>query len=153
MIDSRTALRFERRPAPVMAEHRPLYKIGQILLVLRLASRAGKSSTARLHLFNWALKRNDRSKKLKEAAEGGELRVTAWGFDPALAIALRFASAERLLRSVTNGYELTDQGEIFADDIVRDNELLGAERTLLVAIGKRITETMVEAVAKGWEAQ
>lgn len=150
MTDSRTALRFERRPAPVMAEHRPLYKIGQILIVLRLASRGGKSSIARLHLFNWALKRNDRSKKLKEAAEAGELRVNAWGFDPALAIALQFASAERLLRPVANGYELTDRGQIFADDIAKDTELLGADKVILVAIGKRITENMVEAVAKGW---
>lgn len=150
MTDPISVLKFERRPAPVMAEHRPLYKIGQTLLVLRLASRGGKSSIARLHLFNWALKRSDRLKRLKATSDQGKLQVSAWGFDPALAIALRFAAAEGLLRAVTNGYELTDRGQLLADDIVKDTELLSVDKKALTDLGKQVTEGMVDAVAKGW---
>lgn len=153
MTDSTASLRFERRPAPVLAEHRPLYKIGQLLLVLRLASRGGKSSIARLHLFNWALKRSDRAERLIAASKTDVLSVTAWGFDPALAIALRFAVAEGMLKCLPNGFALTEQGEIVADDIGKNSGVLIKEKSVLNQVGKRITESMVDVVAKGWEAE
>src|SRR5687768_14129599 len=108
MNEAHAHLLFQPRPAPVLPEHRPLYKIAQVLLVLHLASRAGKSSLTRLHLFNWAMKSADRGGRLSHAARTKELSVTAWGFDPALAIALRYASAEGLIVTSASGYELTE---------------------------------------------
>lgn len=151
MTEEKARLLFQLRAAPVLAEHRPLYKISQLLLVLRMASRSEKSSLPRLHLFNWALKRPDRSVRLIEAAKSNELRVTAWGFDPALAIALTYAVAEGLVRTVSTGYELTDHGLAFADALVKDDSIFGAEKTILMTVGKGITEKMVETAAKGWE--
>lgn len=135
----------------MMAEHRPLYKICQLLLVLHLTSRGGKSSLLRLHLFNWALKRPDRSKHLTSAASSKVLNVTAWGFDPALAIALRYAIAEGLVRTVSTGYELTDSGKIFAVAVANDQTIFVVDKAVLLAVGKNITEAMVDSVAKGWE--
>lgn len=152
MTETVVRLKFQRRPAPVMAEHRPLYKICQILLVLHLASRGGKSSLLRLHLFNWALKRSDRGQLLKMASDTKVLNVTAWGFDPALAIALRYAIAEKLIRTISTGYELTDTGKLLAVDVAKDQVVFGRDKTLLLSVGKNITEAMVDSVAKGWEA-
>lgn len=151
MSDSISRLKFERRPSPVIPEHRPLYKIFQLMLILHIACRGGKSSLPKLHLFNWALKRPDRISRLLEAAKTKNLRVTAWGFDPALAIALRFAVAECLVRSVSNGYELTDKGLILVADISKTVDIFAAEKETLTKIGKGVTEAMVDAVAKGWE--
>lgn len=151
MTEAKTRLLFQRRPAPVMADHRPLYKICQFLLVLRMASRSGKSSLPRMHLFNWALKRRDRSARIIEAAKSKELLVTAWGFDPALAIALKYGIAEGLVRTVSTGYQLTDRGIALADAVVKDKDIFGSEKAILISIGKDITDGMVEAVAKDWE--
>ncbi|QQX86714.1 hypothetical protein JJQ59_28570 [Cupriavidus necator] len=145
-------LRFERRPSPVLVEHRPLYKICQLLLVLHISSRGGKSSLPRLHLFNWALKRTDRIQKLTEAAKAKVLHITAWGFDPALAIAIRYAVAEGLLRPTSTGYQISEKGQSFIDEVLKDAAVFRSERTFLKGIGKDITESMVEAVAKGWES-
>jgi hypothetical protein len=145
-------LRFERRPSPVLVEHRPLYKISQLLLVLHLASRGGKSSLARLHLFNWALKREDRTLRLVEAVKDKELRVNAWGFDPAVAFALRYAIAESLIETTSTGYQIGSKGTTFIEEVLRDADVLGAERNFLQKIGKGITEGMVDSVAKGWES-
>lgn len=145
-------LLFERRPAPVLVEHRPLYKICQLLLVLRVSSRGGKSTLPRLHLFNWALKRTDRLQKLVDAAKTKTLHVTAWGFDPAVAIAIRYAVAEELIKTTSTGYQITDKGQSFVDAALRDDTTFVQERLLLKDIGKDITEGMVEGVAKGWEA-
>lgn len=144
-------LKFQRRPSPVLPEHRPLYKIAQLVLILSLASRGGKSSLARLHLFNWAFKSADRGERLSQAVRTKSLNVTAWGFDPALAIALRYAAAEGLVSVGGSGYQLTDVGQIFAKSIVEAPEVLAAEKALLIDVGKGITEKMVDAVAKGWE--
>ncbi len=146
-------LRFVRRPSPVLVEHRPLYKITQLLLVLQVSSRGGKSTLPRLHLFNWALKNTDRIQKLVDAAEAKVLNITAWGFDPALAIAIRFAVAEKLVETTSTGYLITEKGRTFISEVLKDTDAFAAERKLLAKIGKDITEGMVEKVAKGWESQ
>ena len=150
MSDLIAVLKFQRRPAPVLAEHRPLYKICQVVLVLHFASRAGRSKLSRLQLFNWALKLRARTDQLVLAASSGVLHVPAWGFDPALAIAIRFAIAERLLRQVPTGYELTNEGTMLAKDIMDAPNIFTAEKSALLKIGKSITEAMVEVVTKSW---
>lgn len=145
------SLLFQQRPASVIPEHRPLYKIAQILLILFLASRGGKSSLARLHLFNWALKSQGRITRLSEAASSKTLQISAWGFDPALAIAINFACAEELAFSSGGSYSLTDRGLALAKEIARDDLLLKNEKDALLKVGKGITERMVEEVAKGWD--
>lgn len=145
-------LRFVRRPSPVLVEHRPLYKITQLLLVLQMSSRGGKSTLPRLHLFNWALKSTDRIQKLVEAAKAKVLNMTAWGFDPALAIAIRFAVAESLIEATSTGYQLTEKGRAFITEVLKDTDAFTPERKLLTQIGKDITEGMVDKVAKGWES-
>lgn len=151
MNDVFTKLKFQRRPAPVIAEYRPMYKIVQILLILHIASRAGRSKLLRLHLFNWALKAADRTKQLIDAASQRKLRVAAWGFDPALAIAVRYAIADELIRETQTGYEITDNGTEFAKAICKLSDLFAADKKALERIGKGITEIMVEEIAKGWE--
>lgn len=152
-VEERSRLRFERRPSPILAEHRPMYKIGQVLLVLFLASRGGKSSLPRLQLFNWAMKSAKRQDQLVLAVGKKVLQVPAWGFDPALAIAVRLAIAEGLVSQNSTGYEISEAGELFVKDVLKDIDLFGRERSFLTAIGKGLTEGMVEAAASGWEAK
>lgn len=146
-------LDFNIRPAPVLPEHRRMYKISQILLILALSSWGGKSTLPRLQLFNWALKSRVRQERLAKAAKERNLNVPAWGFDPALSIALRFAVAESLVNSVPTGFQISDQGKLFVDEIVKDTDLLSHEKEVLMRIGKGVTEAMVDAVAKSWRTQ
>jgi hypothetical protein len=144
-------LRFQQRPAPVLPEHRTLFKITQILLVLKVASRGGKSSLPRLQLFNWAFKDASRMKQLTAAAQTGRLNIMAWGFDPTLIYALRFAAADGLIDRTSGSHAITPLGETLLNHALRDPTLLASERIVLEHVGKKITETMVDAVAKGWE--
>ena len=146
-----SSLRFTIKPAPVFPEHRPLYKIAQLVLILQVSSRGSKSSLARLQLFNWALKRKDRGQVLAAAADSGQLSVTGWGFDPAVPIALRFAIADGLIDDVSTGYSLTTVGESFARAVTSAG-LMADDLALLQQIAKKITEGMVNDVAKRWEA-
>ncbi|MDY4285042.1 MULTISPECIES: hypothetical protein [Xanthomonas] len=130
-----------------------MYKIAQLILVLHIASRANRCSLTKLHLFNWAFKAPERGQRLSQAARSKSLNVPAWGFDPALAIALRYATAEGLVIAARSGYELSDMGKIFAKSIMEKPGVLESEKELLKEIGKNISESMVDEVAKGWDAK
>ncbi|QUN44445.1 hypothetical protein KEH56_35245 [Burkholderia cenocepacia] len=108
-----TFLAFSVRPSVVIPDHRPLYKIVQVLLVLYLASNGKKSSMVRLQMFNWALKSSARRDKLAAAAQSGALDFPAWGFDPALDAAVALAKADGLLEATTTGVKLTEKGAQF----------------------------------------
>ena len=146
-----TRINFNLRPSPVLAEHRRLFKISQILLILELSSRGGKSSLPRLQLFNWALKSKIRKDCLVKSAINGVLDVQAWGFDPAVAIALRFAIAESLVGNISTGYQISDIGKVFVREVMEHQNLLSDEKELLKQVGKNITEAMVDLISREWK--
>lgn len=148
-----STLKFKLRPSPVLPEHRPLYKISQVLLTLSLACRSNRSSLLRLHLFNWALKSEERRQQLVVASRTKRLDLVTWGFDPMLANALAYAKASGLVVASAKGYELTDDGELFARDLISDNEVLVVEKDVLKEVGRSITEAMVEDASKEWILQ
>ncbi len=80
------------------------------------------------------------------------LYITAWGFDPALAIAIRYAVAEGLLQQTSTGYQISEKGRSFINEVLKDSSAFPSECVRLKEIGKDITENMVETVAKGWES-
>jgi len=143
-------LKFTRRPNPVLPEHRPIYKIAQLLLILHY-SRGGKSSLLRLHLLNWIVKSQSRIDSLCKGLESGSLLFLTWGFDPAVAIAIRFALAEKLVSETSTGYKIEPKGKIFVNDFMKDTALLHLERTALSGVGTSVTERMVESIAKDWK--
>lgn len=142
-------LKFTRRASPVLPEHRLIYKISQILLLLNY-SRAGKSSLLRLHLLNWASKTPQRTQHLRNAVKTRSLSLITWGFDPAIPIALRYALAEGLVAQNTTGYQLEELGRKFIKSVLEDPDLFADERNMLSEIGKGISEGMVDIVAKDW---
>ena len=152
MVETRR-LKFERKPSPVIAEHRPLYKIGQLLLILLIASIQKKSTLPRLQLFNWALQSSARKTQLIEDTKNKRLTVAAWGFDPTLSVALRIAIAEGLISENSTGYVLADGGKAFIEEIMLDDNSFAPEREFLSAVGKKVTEKMVEEIAKSWESK
>lgn len=143
---------FERRAAPVQAEHRPLYKIAQILLLLNYASRGGRSKLPRLQLLLWTLRRTERITQLTKDARSGQLSMAVWGFDPALPAALRFALGDGLVTQSNTGVSITPKGREFAVSVWNTETML-AERQLCSAIKTSITEKMIESRTSEWGIQ
>lgn len=144
-------LKFTDRPAPVLAEHRPIYKIAQCLLIIDICGRAQKCSLLKLHLINWALKKDSRIADLKAAAQHKQLSIPVWGFDPALAVALQMAAEDKLLRSDETGIVILTAGNDFLIEINGDPNFLVKEKSQLLQIGKKLTEAMVTKTARDWE--
>lgn len=143
-------LTFHRKPMPLMAEHRPIYKITQLLLVLYLSSRGKKSSLIRLHLFSWILKDEIRKKMLLESANQNQILFGVWGVDPAVNISLQYAEAEGLISKSGLSYKLTQDGAKYVSEI--DSEMaFKDDYFFLQSIGSKITEGMVENIIREWE--
>ena len=142
-------MKFIQRPAPVFVEHRPIYKIGQILLILYLSSRGFKSSLTRLQLFNWLIKERVRKDKVILSIKNNKLDVYAWGFDPALTIALRYAIAEKLIDEDVDSFKLTNKGVEYCMRILEDETLFEEEKNFLQVVKKSITEKIVDSATKG----
>ena len=134
---------------PIFAEYRPLYKISQILFVLNVCSRGGKSSLIRLQLFNWALKDKDRNNVLINASKNGGLNISVWGMDPSLNSAIQFGLAEGLLEKYTNGVSISEGGKKYIVELTKDNEFKKLY-SVLTDVGKGVTESMITQVSNSW---
>ncbi|MFS1466435.1 MULTISPECIES: hypothetical protein [Vibrio] len=143
-------LSFSRKRTAVLPELRPMYKVGKILMILKLCCSGGKASLLKLHLFNWAMLEEKRMQALLLSSERKELVIGVWGIDPSLNMALAHAIAEGLLARQSNGaYKLTTKGE----DFISGSKLLTLfeqETGELKVIAKRITEKMVTEASKRW---
>ena len=145
-------IRFTRRPMPVISDHRPMYKISLLLLILKECSAGGKSSLIRLHLFNWALKDKIRMKQLMLSAEKKELTFDLWGMDPTVNFALNHAAANGLVIKIPSGYKITSKGEEFLKKYHIKSEFSSILEFLDI-VKKKITQKMVDNVALRWKSE
>lgn len=145
-----STLTFNRKPMPILAEHRPIFKITQILLILYLTSRGKKSSLIRLHLISWVLKEPRRQSILLESANNDSILFGVWGIDPAVNYSLQYAQAEGLIEKVSLSFKLTTKGTTFISKITED-DAFRSDFNFLKSLGLRITESMVQKIVKEWE--
>lgn len=145
-----TKIVFNRKPMPILAEYRPLYKISIILMILFFSSRGKKSSLIRLQLITWAIKNIERHEKLLASIKKGTLSIDVWGIDPALNISLQFSLAENLIARSNSMYTITNHGKDYLSRIIESN-IFESELLFLNNIGLGLTEKMVEDRISRWE--
>ncbi|GAB3528601.1 hypothetical protein [Photobacterium alginatilyticum] len=147
-----SGITFTRRPMPVIPDHRPMYKISLLLLVLKECSVGGKSSLIRLHLFNWALKSEQRTKQLILSAEEKQLTFDIWGMDPTVNFAINHAIANGLMIKISTGYKISSKGEEFLSKY-NVKEQFRANEYFFNAVKKKISQKMVDQVALRWKSE
>jgi hypothetical protein len=146
-------LSFTKRPIPLPAEYRPMYKIAIIVLVLKLCCRGESSNLLKLHLFSWALTSEKNMKELRDYVTSNfKTDFSIWGIEPALNRALQLAVAENICE-IVNGknYKLTEKGTRFYEMIKADNELFEKEKSFLAFMGKsHITDNRITSMTQKW---
>jgi hypothetical protein len=139
---------FRRRPVPVPAEARPLWKMAALLLMLRLSSRGGKSSLKRLHLLNWAV-RSSANRGLFANSRKAVLPLFRFNvrFEPAFSRAIDMAAGNGLVQWVGGGrIQISAKGYRLADKFLEDDSVLQEERAFLKSLGKSLTESEADYV-------
>ncbi|MEF3022232.1 hypothetical protein V4D05_13815 [Vibrio mimicus] len=146
------SIRFHRRPMPVIADHRPMYKISLLLLILKECSIGGTSSLIRLHLFNWALKDKKRMNQLMLSADNKELTFDIWGMDPTVNFAISHSIANGLMVKIPSGYKITQKGEDFLSEYNIKKEFSSID-FFINSVKKKVTQKMVDNVALRWKSE
>lgn len=144
---------FTKRPIPLPADYRPMYKIALIVMILKLCCRAETSTLLKLHLFSWALASEENMNQLNNYIRSNyKDEFSIWSIEPALNRALQLAVAEDIC-DLHNGknYKLTDKGDKFFKMINADKELFKQEKEFLLRIGKNsITDSRILQMTKNW---
>lgn len=147
-------LSFTKRPIPIPADYRPMYKIAIIVLILKLCCRSDKASLLKLHLFSWALASKKHTALLADyIAKNFVGEFSVWGIEPTLNRALQLATAEKICDIIDGkNYQLSaEKGLQFFNMIMSDNELLVDEKAFLKSLGKNtITDSRINTMTKQW---
>ncbi|PEW38898.1 hypothetical protein [Bacillus sp. K6W] len=151
MFDNVNKISFKKRPIALSAEYRPLFKIVQLMLVLKICSQREKASLLKLHLFSWMMRNQEEMENTNKLIRTNQLdTIPIWRLEPSLNRALNFAVAEQLLIHKDGKYSLADKGKVFIQEILNDEDFMKVEKSFLKSIGKRITEKKVRELSKTW---
>lgn len=144
-------IKFSKKPISIPVDYRPMYKIGQIVMILSITCIGNKCSLLKLHLLSWALKADENKDKVLELIKNNyEPDIAVWGIEPALNRALLLCVAEGICIIEHGKYLLTKKGEEFFKLIVKA-DVFKEEFIFLNFVGKRkITDNRIESISNKW---
>jgi hypothetical protein len=148
-----TEFLFWKRPVSIPADLRPGWRMGIILLLLRKCCKQQRSSFARLHMLNWAIRTAQAQNTIIRVVEG-ELALDALlvRYEPSLNRAVDLAIGEQLIKRVSGDHiELTTLGIQIAEEIDNSENTYVQEKQFMSRIGKRLTEKLVNQTLGWWE--
>lgn len=143
---------FNSRPISLFPSYRPMLRIAQILLVLKINSNGGKASLLKLHLFSWGFKSINNLQKIKDfVISDFQDNIMYFGIEPTLNRALSLAIGEGLVAPSGQKYSITEKGEKLVSSIISDNEVFVEEKPILNFIGKKINESKITQLENKWK--
>lgn len=142
---------FRRQPVAIPGDLRPGWRIGLLVLLLKNCCRSGRTSLARLHVLNWAIRTAENRQALRLVIAGDLAPQTlVVRVEPFLNRAIDFAVAEGLVRRLGGSkLELAPQGKGLAEDIEKIAAAFTKEKQYIDEIGQKVSEAMVDKIFGG----
>ncbi|RNA68795.1 hypothetical protein [Alteribacter keqinensis] len=138
---------FTKKPISISPNYRPIFKIAQLLLILKYCCRSNTSSLTRLHFFSWLLTNIEDFRNIN-ADNLDSYNLLFWRTEPSLNRALNYAVGERLIIFSNGKYSLANKGEEFLLYLNKDIEILKDHKDFLDRFQKKISERKVEELLK-----
>nr|WP_321226250.1 hypothetical protein [uncultured Psychroserpens sp.] len=143
---------FKRRPIAQTVDYRPIWKIGQLLLIIRDGSSTAGSSLLKLHLFSWVFQSyKNKEKLIKWIISDFESEMSIWTLSPHVNRAIAFAIGENLLKETKGKYTLTSKGNEYLTKIDSIAEAYSNEKKVLNRYGKIVSDSKIDKLAKDWK--
>lgn len=151
LVTRQPAVRFRRRPIPLTADQRAVWRMAALLVLLRCAGRGAtsRSSLRRLHVLSWGSRSEATHARLMEQLTNANALAGAFvGVDPALNLAIDFAAGEGLVTREAHGrVSLTPDGKTCADEVIGAG-LLAAEVDRAVQLKGVATESNINKLLR-----
>lgn len=143
---------FNRRPIAQPIDYRPIWKIGQLLLIIRDGSSTAGCTLLKLHLFSWAFQSYKNREKLRNWINSDfESEMSIWTLSPHVSRAVAFALGEKLLKEEKGKYSLTTEGQEYVEEMDNIDEAYLDEKKVLNRYGKIISDSKIDKLAKDWK--
>lgn len=125
---------YVRRPRPVPAEGRALWRVPYVLLLVGVC-RSAAASLPQLHVLNWAVRTAENAEALSAFLRGElEADEAVVRYEPALDRAIGLAGGLGLLRFDRRLWRLQEPGRELLAEIDADPDLLALERERLAPV-------------------
>jgi hypothetical protein len=136
---------FRRRPVSLPPDLRPEWRVGIVLLTLRICCREYRASFARLHVLNWAVRTVPNQLAIAAViAKESSPDALIVRIEPSLNRAVDLANGYRLIvRVAGDRIQLTNNGVNLADELQRQDNLYVPEREFFSQVGRKVTEKLV----------
>jgi hypothetical protein len=141
----RTPFLFSDRRVDLPADLRPAWRIGIIVLLMKLCCRESKARFRQLHVLNWGV-RNRRNRDLLMRAVSNDVPIDTVlvRIEPSLNRAVDLALGEGLIeRLAGDQLQLTGKGTDLADAIQQTKGLFQQEKAFMNVIKKKVNERFV----------
>jgi hypothetical protein len=141
-----TEILFSRRPVDISGDLRPTWRVGLLVLLMKLCCRQGKVRFRQLHVLNWGIRSRENRETLEGAIQGQvALDSLLVRIEPSLNRAVDLAIGEGLIkRNSGDQLQLTDKGLVLADAIEQDDNVLHPEKEFMARIRKKVSEAFVD---------
>lgn len=135
---------FTKRPVSIGADMRPLYKISEILLIIKYTGWGEKASLLKIQFINWLLNNTEELNKIISLTKRDEKHIFSFmHMDPIVNLALDYAIGSELLEINANSlFQLTSKGEKYFN-YIENEDVFKTEKEKLKNIGKKISESFI----------
>ncbi|CEQ19394.1 hypothetical protein [Paraclostridium sordellii] len=144
-------VRFKNRPNAVPSSYRIVYKITQILLIMKVCCKGRKGcSLEKIQIISDAISYGKSLDRLKLFIQG-EIEVITIRYDPSLNRAITYAMAEGLIYVQGNKlFRLSEKGKLYIKEVQSNKELYRKEKEILEFISTKLTEEMIQKLIMDW---
>jgi len=141
-----TPFLFRRQPIAIPADMRPGWRIGVLLLLLRICCRQNRSSFGRVHVLSWAVRTKRNQVDLLRVVEGSDAYDSLLvRIEPSVNRAVDLAFGDGLIRRIGGErIELTGKGTEAADWLRDIESVFSEEISFFTVVGGRVTEDFVK---------
>ncbi len=143
---------FDERPDSIPYNYRISYRIAVICLIIRICSPSKGCPLVKLHILSAALDDDKLVLNIKRDLKlnNNELVIR---FDPAINRAIEYAVSEKIIIQQGNKtYKLSRDGRDFADEIIKDHNILVNEKKSLERIKQDLDEITICNILERWRA-
>lgn len=145
-------IHFKNRPVHVSYKFRTVYQVSRLVLIIGMTCTIRGCSILKAQILSSALD----DEKLFERIEwlvnnNGIGFINAWKYNQLLITAISYSNAEQITKySNTGKIILTEKGQRFFSDIMRDETLLLYEKSQLSKIKKKLSDVkLLNILEKG----
>ncbi|WP_278475464.1 hypothetical protein [Turicibacter sanguinis] len=144
-------VRVKNRKIPVPHSYRIMYKVTQILMIIKICCSPRKGcSIEKLQIISNAISSEKTFMDLKNFVEGNSTFIPI-RFDPSVNRAVSYAVSEELIVIQKNKLlKLTDKGKEYVESVNSDKNVYKYEKDKMSNIGYSLTEDEITQIISKW---